>query len=199
MDFGAISSPGYKEVEVADEEEDTSKNENESESEPSRKKIGGKRKRATRSAPKKPRKSRKKAKQTERTGEEVMADYSDCELPARKGRGGRQAADILDELSVFTRRKSDPDPAARFYRCVAADNGCDVFWVLPRGKGRVLKHAALCSHITDANLKQRTNSALAEFAPSVLAKAAHTKGIPIPKSLRVAHRFLHSYYHCRTL
>lgn len=129
MDRAVVNHPqatlGDKEGledEKTDEEEDAPEDSDDSES--AMKKTSRKHKRSTCFMPKKLGKSKKKQKQMEHTREEVMADYSDCELPAWKGHGGHKAADILDELSVYICRKSDPDLAARVYRCIAAEHEC---------------------------------------------------------------------------
>ncbi|KAI0069879.1 hypothetical protein K474DRAFT_1713828 [Panus rudis PR-1116 ss-1] len=95
-------------------------------------------------------KSKKQPKKKRKTHRESLLDrYEDFSPRDEKrsaNQGGCPAADILDEVSVYTRLKADPK-RERKIRCIGAATGCDQVWAWPRSKARVLKHASQCTHI----------------------------------------------------
>ncbi len=105
----------------------------------------------------------------------ILDRYVDIPQKA-KGCGGRKGAPILDEVSVFTTRKTDPKRTP-IWRCAGAENRCDKTFPDPRNKARILKHAAEFIHL-NGELTKRINSELAKDAPGALHAAAQLKNSP---------------------
>lgn len=80
--------------------------------------------------------------------------YDDVGLKSAKGPGGRPSKDILNELTVRTIFKADPE-RKEIWRCAFAGQGCETRWAGHRVKARVLKHAAESCDGIPTELRQR--------------------------------------------
>lgn len=111
-----------------------------------------------------------------------MDAYSDIDeskdLQAPKGPGGRPRCAILDEVSILTKLKYKN--RKKGYRCAGAPTGCRKNWSYPRDKSRILKHAAMCSHLP-SDVIQRVNMQL--HGESASARLASQNSQPIVKAL----------------
>lgn len=79
---------------------------------------------------------------------------------------------MLDLVSIPCYRIADVD-AKLAYRCAGASLGCNISWVAPRAKDRVLKHAEKCNALSQEQ-RQAASSELIRGAPGAkLAKLQH--------------------------